>query len=423
MASDAAPAKKAWAVLAYTIAEDGSGTSLLDKTAQIELKAICDAADWRRVSIAAQVDFTRRRGVYRGVLTWLEAKGRDFKDIDPEDHELWKQVRDSVNAGLARVRLQRDASDLNAARTDVLHEFLRFGQDECPADRYIVSFFGHAAGPLGIFSDSTPGSDTHDLLRLPQLVAALRGTGRKIDVMLFRDCFMNCLESAYQLRTVTEFVVATQALAPATGRWPWRRFMTALTDEATPFDVGTRLFEALTDYLEEPQNRSGFATVPYALLDLGAADEMAAHLTDVVGALDAARADSALSRAYAGALEGARVGSPESGAVPGDPALLDVPTMCTRLAALAGTPVAAPAAALGDTVASRLVRRHRSQTADHRGTSLFYKPVRPEDLRRSYLQATDGAVAADDAAHYRKLALSRATGWHRIALDPLPLAD
>jgi len=31
--------------------------------------------------------------------------------------------------------------------------------------------------------------------------------------------------------------------------------------------------------------------------------------------------------------------------------------------------------------------------------------------------------ANDDAAHYRALALSKATGWHRIALDPLPIGD
>ena len=102
--------------------------------------------------------------------------------------------------------------------------------------------------------------------------------------------------------------------------------------------------------------------------------------------------------------------------MPGDPALLDVPTMCGRLAALKGDPVAAAAVALGRVVGSRLVRWHHSQTRDHLGTSLFYKPVRPDDLHRSYLQAEDETVANDDAAHYRALALSKATGWHRIAL-------
>ena len=97
--------------------------------------------------------------------------------------------------------------------------------------------------------------------------------------------------------------------------------------------------------------------------------------------------------------------------------------MCGRLARLKGDPVAAPAVALGRVVGSRLVRWHHSQTRDHLGTSLFYKPVRADDLHRSYLQAVDETVANDDAEHYRALALSKATGWHRIALHPLPVDD
>jgi hypothetical protein len=49
--------------------------------------------------------------------------------------------------------------------------------------------------------------------------------------------------------------------------------------------------------------------------------------------------------------------------------------------------------------------------------------VRAEDLKRSYLQAEDETVARDDAASYKALALSKATGWHRIALNPLPAGD
>jgi hypothetical protein len=409
-------AKKTWAVLAYTIAEDTSTSTLLDTTARRELKAICDAADFRRVSVAAQVDFKSRRGIYRGALTQLEPKGRGFRDISPEDHALWKQIKDGVEAGRSAVRLQREARDLNAAQPDVLEDFLRFGRDECPAEHYVVSFFGHAAGPLGVFSDTTSGSRVHDTLRLPALVGAFRGATRRADVVMFRDCFMSCLEAAYQLRTATEFVVATQALAPATGAWPWRDFMRALTDDASPYDVGLGLTQALAAFLDDPAHRPDLEAVPYTLLDLGAVTGVAARLKALVPALEAARRDPARRRACARALEASRVGSPARGKLPGDPALVDVPTLC-------GDPVAAPAAALGEAVRSTLVRWHHSQTPHHRGVSLFYKPVRPEQIDESYLQASDATVASDDAAHYRALALSRATGWHRIALDPLPIDD
>jgi Clostripain family len=415
------PAKKPWAVLAYTIAEDVHSSTRLDTTARRELKAICDAADFRKISVAAHVDFKNRRGVYRGALTMLEPKGRGFKDIDPEDHELWREVKKSVQAGEAAVRLQRDAADLNAATADVLDDFLRFGREHCPADRYVVSFFGHATGPLGLFDDQTPGSATRDTLRLPALVGAFKGAGNRADVVLFRDCFMGCLEAAYQLRNTTEFVVATQALAPAVGAWPWRAFMRTLADDATPYQVGLGLATALGEYLDDPAHREEMEAVPYSLLDVSAADEVAQRLAALTEALEAARRDPARSRACAKALEASRVGSPRPGKTPGDPALLDVATMCGHLAALMGDPVSHPATALGRAVGTKLVRWHHSQTAHHLGTALYYKPVTPEQLEESCLQAADETVADDDAAHYRALALSKATGWHRIALDPLPI--
>lgn len=418
---DSPPSKKPWAVLAYTIAEDPGTSSQLDTTAKRELKAICDAADWRKISVAAQVDFKNRRGVYRGALTQLAPKGRGFEDIDPENHELWAQVKESVRAGEAAVRLQRDATDLNATRPDVLEDFLRFGREHCPADRYLVSFFGHAAGPLGLFDDKTSGATSTDIMRLPTLVNGFQGAGSRADVVLFRDCFMNCLETAYQLRRSTEFIVASQALAPAVGTWPWRDFMRTLANDAAPYDVALALVKALAAYLDaDAAHREHMEAIPYSLLDLSAADEVATRLSALADALEAARQDPARRRACAKALEAARVGTVK-GAVPGDPALLDVPTLCGRLAGLSGDPVAKAAAALGRAVSSKLVRWHHSQTKHHLGTSLFYAPVRKEDRETTILFKGIEPVATEDAAAYRALALSKATGWHRVALDPLPI--
>jgi len=417
-----APPKKSWAVLAYTIAEDPSSSSLLDTSARLELKAICDAADFRQVSVAAQVDFQKTRGIYRGAVTDLPPPSRGFKDlVDPAKHELWQKILSGVDLDATRVKVQREAADLNAADADVLQAFLQFGEEQCPAARYVVSFFGHAAGPLGVFSDVAHGTTAHDILRLPGLVRAFRASGRKASVIVFRDCFMNCLEAAYQLRHSAEFVVATQALAPATGAWPWQGFMASLTTEASSYEAGLGVARALAAYLDEADHRSGFHAVPFSLLDLSAMDEVAAKLGALADALEAARRDPARARACGKALEASRVGSPSSASVPGDPALLDVPTMCARLAALRGDPVSTAAVALGRVVQGKLVRWHHSQTKDHLGTSIFYKPATAQQVEDSYLQASDETVANEDAAEYRALALSKATGWQRIALDPLPI--
>ena len=88
--------------------------------------------------------------------------------------------------------------------------------------------------------------------------------------------------------------------------------------------------------------------------------------------------------------------------------------MCGRLAALKGDPVAAAAVALGRVVGSRLVRWHHSQTRDHLGTSLFYKPVRPDDLHRIV-----PAGRRRNGGQRRRRALPRAGAveGHRLAPD------
>ena len=147
--------------------------------------------------------------------------------------------------------------------------------------------------------------------------------------------------------------------------------------------------------------------------------KVAAPLTALTDALDTARHDPKRLAACAKALERSRGGVPSDPANPGDPALLDVPTMCEHLAALERDPVAGPARALGEVVREHVVRWHHSQKKRYRGISLFYQPVSARDRERSYIFASNAEDAAMDGAYYARLALSEATGWHRVALDPL----
>jgi hypothetical protein len=411
-------ARKPWAVLAYTVADDRGGGSPLDRAAQRELKQICDAADFRRVSVAAQVDFRRPRGVFRGSLTERPPEVLRFADVRADSHPLWRKILGSVDESRSDLRVQAESRDLSAARANVLQAFLDFGRAECPAERYVIFFYGHAYGPMGLFCDRETGQRETDTLRLNDLAGTLRAGGRA-GVVLFRDCFMNTLEAAYQLREATEFMIATQALAPIAGVWPWVTFLDTLTPGAPPSDVAEGIARQLIRFLETPANREPFADVPYSVLDLDRAAAIVEPLAALTAALESARLDPGRARACGRALEAARVGSPLDADDPGDPALLDVPTLCERLAALEGDPVAGPARALGEVVTRQLVRWHHSSTGRFRGTSLFYRPVTARDRARSFLHAEDEQVAEADAAHYQTLALCRDTGWDRVALEPL----
>ena len=218
--------RKAWAVLAYTVADDKGGGSSLDAAAKEELKAICDAADFGQVSVAAQVDFKRTRGVFRGSLTTKPPKMRGFETVRAEDHPLWRKILGTVTRSTLRV--QAEAKDLNAATGSVLAQFLRYGRTACPADRYLVCFYGHASGPMGLFYDADHGKSEAATLRLNDLAGSFDSEDGRAAIIVFRDCFMNTLETAYQLRHVGEYMIASQAEAPIAGVWPWLNFMATL---------------------------------------------------------------------------------------------------------------------------------------------------------------------------------------------------
>jgi hypothetical protein len=181
--------------------------------------------------------------------------------------------------------------------------------------------------------------------------------------------------------------------------------------------VARAIAQQLALFLDAPANRGPFADVPYSLIDLGAAPAIVQPLKALADALQDARGHDARRSACAAALEASRIGFSNDQAAPGDPALLDVTTMCEHLAALGRDPVAGAARALGEVVSNRLVAWHHSQQDRHRGAGLYYRPITADQAARSHLY--DAALAETDGTHYRELALSRATGWDRIALDPL----
>ncbi len=418
--SSTSGARRPWAVLAYTVADDRSDGGAIDASARRELRAICQAADYfGEMSVAAQVDFKRSKGVFRGVVAeTLQEKRRyeGFKAAQAESHGLWRDIEARLKH--SRLRVLEEDVDLNAARANVLTNFLRFGQAECPADQYVVFFYGHGYGPVGIFFDADAGEDDANTLQLSGLAGSVEAIGNRAAVIVFRVCEVNTLETAYQLKDAAKFMIASQSVVPIAGIWPWETFMTGLFPGAAPADVAQSIARQLALFLREPANRKPFADVPCTLIDLGAAHAIAKPLKALANALDAAREQKACASACSKALEASRVGFPDDPKDPGDPALLDVRTMCDNLGRLNRYPAVSGAArALGEVVEKRLVKWHSSRHGLHRGAALFYTPTTKKQIKRSHVY--NEATATQDARNYRRLALSQATGWHKIALRPL----
>ena len=410
--------RQPWAVLAYAVADDRTDSCALDASVRRELKSICVGADFAEVGLATQVDFKRANGVFRGVVAEAASPTRNpagFHDLRAGSDPLWGGVKASLEH--FELRVLRERTDLNAARASVLKAFLRFGQKVCPAERYVVSFYGHGYGPLGLFFDEDADHTDRNTMPLRGLADSLKAMGGRAAVIVFRACNVGTLETAYELKDAGEFMVASQAIVPVQGTWPWANLLCSLQPYARSGDVASAIARQLALFMKPFSNRKPLQDVPCSLLDLSAAGAIVKPLKALAGGLDAARKEKAISAACAEAMDQARVGFPGEPSQPGDPALLDVATMCEHLEKVGSAGVAGPARALGQVVSSRLVKWHRSHHGRHRGVALFCRPVKPEHIERSHVYVKE--LERSHGPRYKSLELCKATGWDRIALRPL----
>ena len=404
--------RKPWALLSYTVASGGVGMHPLTRVEQKEITTICEAADLDLMHVVLQADFGQRPDVYREVLR--PAGKRRAANRAPR-LRFWRQLVHQLKG--ADVQFEEHRKHLDAASGAVLGDFLKFGRRQCRADRYALFFYGHAFGPMGLFYDSKTPDATPKTLRLTHLADALRSGSRPVDLVLFRDCFVDTLEMAYQLRGVARFMIASQSGVPIASAWPWPAMLSTLMPSASSLDVSRAVATQLGSFFDVKANRGGDEAVPVSMIDIEAARAVTKPLGNLVAALESARRNPARRTACARAIDRARVG--HDPAKLGDPALVDIPTMCRNLQELGRDPAARAAKTLGEVVSTRVIRESHSRSGRFRGLNIYCKPVTKRDFERSFIEASDEADIRNDARYYKTLALCRETGWDQIALNPL----
>lgn len=412
--------RKRWTVLIYMVADDPQGGELLDQKAVQEMDQVIKAAlsveNQKDLHVALQVDFRTLPGV------WRRSIGQSAF-VRPES---------------------------NAADPATLYGFFDWAATECPADHYLLIFWGHSRGQFGMFGDSDPFDYTAQTLTLEELrnalMAAKQSLQKPMDVIAFKDCFMANVETAYELNGLADYLLASPGLVPVEG-WPYDGIFGALGDangrlprDQRALDAGQRILAALEAHYAIEANRESHDEVAYSLLSTRGAVPVVNALGNLLGK-DRPSVDSA-DRLYRSMLE-------EAANKGGDPALVDLGHL-----AQAPRPPAAQvslpkktkpgkssfpdldefANALGNVrpglprgiAASRpgrgqqskpaepgLVIRHTGQNFG--GVGVFVFPSGTKQQRDSQL------TRLADEKVYRRLAISNDTRWADIALGKMPV--
>jgi hypothetical protein len=422
---------KEWGVLCYLVAQPVVGDDGRDHgaaSAQEEIRQLRDAACpggqlLKDVHVAYQVVF---RGDGGKTL-------REFVQGTPQ------AAIDVTNKG-----------EILGDRTHFgpLHDFILWARQNVPARRYVLVFWGHAFGPGGILgkledladhvadrirtglgvpppivkSDTRTFAITEPIvpIQLPALKEALvtdgavaQGEAPPFDVVLFRNCLMGNVETACELQDVTQFIIGSQSYVPMPADgfsvWPYSAMLSRLDARETTAVAG-----ALLSDLEEFYARGDVSfpnvKVPFSLLRLSRSPDVASAFAAVRNEImRTGKFDTGDRRACTAAIQAAATGPFHK--APGDFAMIDVVTMCDRLAALTGASPSLHSVAEAVNTLQAAVRQlivgTTTATSGCTGASVFYHPD----------QARETAVANDQTcAGFTRVIFPQ---MHKSTYDPL----
>ena len=377
---------KPWTLAVYMIADGVKADTRLDQLAETTKDEIIGALEAAgasdRVNVAIQMDFKKTDGTRRIVAR----PGADW----------------------VRTSREHDAGD-----PKVLASFLRWVKRTSPADRYVVHFWGHSTGPVGLFFDQAQKGLRPDGLTLPELGYAMDLSpdilGQLVDIVLMKDCWLSTLEAACELRGGARFLVASQTEVP-TSVWPYKELFECLSADDETATVASSLVDVLGDFYDLAPNRiDRLPEITFSAVNVEAVRAVDEPLRALAAQLDTMRAGPGGPASRLALRRSSRA----------DPALVDVLTMCAKLGELTDAELRAHAADLSKAVAASVIS-HRPDPSAYQGLSALYFPAgasRVEQLQGSRISPAFFASQLDAAGDYRTLELSTHTAWDRIGLE------
>ena len=160
--------------------------------------------------------------------------------------------------------------DVDMGRAKTLTDFLRYGEENYPADHRVFVFWDHGGGSAaGVCCDER----TENMLRLNDLRQAFSaGYGEHpaeppYELVGFDACLMASYETAASLEGYTRYMVASEEMEPGNG-WNYDAWIGALGDN--PAMGGARLGEVICDsYLAGCREEDTEEEATLSVIDLG----------------------------------------------------------------------------------------------------------------------------------------------------------
>ncbi len=255
-----APTKATWTVLVYLCSDNN-----------------LQPFDYQDVKEMEEIGSTEDVNI---VIQWDRKNTDSYADWDGCRRYYVKKDEEGSNE--IQSELVEEMGNVNMGDPDTLIEFVEWGMENYPADKYAVILWNHGDGwrdrsPVsvvkGICQDDTSG----DYLSLPEVHEAFdtiyKDKGKKIDLIGMDACLMGMLEVAYSVKDYGKYIVFSEASEPGSG-WAYDGFLRDLAD--TPSMDGSQLGRSIVESYGEEY--SSVSNVTLSCVDLSKIDNVVSKL-------------------------------------------------------------------------------------------------------------------------------------------------
>jgi len=104
--------------------------------------------------------------------------------------------------------LLEELGEVNMGDYQTLRDFISYGKENYPAERYLLWVYNHGGGWKGACMDDT---NNDPLLNMDDFQKALSETGG-VDIISFFACLMSSVESVYELRDLADVYIGSEDL-------------------------------------------------------------------------------------------------------------------------------------------------------------------------------------------------------------------
>ncbi len=216
-----------WVVIGYmdgnnNLDEGNNGTSYVIKDVQ-DLESIGSSDE---VKIIVAVGSKKKGGIVK------------YYYIEKHQDEL----PDSLSS---KVLMDLGTKDMSDKRT--LKDFLQYVKDNYEAEHYLLVIDDHGGGWQGCCVDEVNGAGS--LMPVQDIRSALQEVGLHPEVIVFHACLMSMVEVTYELKEVTDYVVASEFSMPMLSVLNPQSWLAALSSnpDMSSLDVARNIAKAVYD--------------------------------------------------------------------------------------------------------------------------------------------------------------------------------